>query len=181
MLRAWLADALSGRERFLVATGADDLTGLTAVGAALDLQAELVLVTDDDAATVTAAVDAHRPSFAFSAAAPLPAGNGQNPVRAWITAGPAEAADSCVGWRPPNAAGMVACNPVNGVRRPQSRGLPLPGAEVRALGPDGYALPSGREGRLDVRAPNLPSPEQWEATGERGWLDAEGYVFVQSS
>jgi O-succinylbenzoic acid--CoA ligase len=72
-------------------------------------------------------------------------------------------------------------------RRPGSAGRPLDGFEVRAVDPAGRALPPGREGRLEVRGAAVSpgfldeaerSPGAWYRTGDTGWCDAEGYVFV---
>ncbi|MFE4857476.1 class I adenylate-forming enzyme family protein [Streptomyces sp. NPDC056670] len=79
--------------------------------------------------------------------------------------------------------------------RPGSCGLPLPGTEVVACGPDGSELPPGRPGELVVRGPHVMAgywrrPAQTAArfprrhglfpelrTGDRGWVDADGYVY----
>ncbi|HYW04210.1 MAG TPA: AMP-binding protein [Gammaproteobacteria bacterium] len=69
-------------------------------------------------------------------------------------------------------------------------GPPLPGSEVRALGPDGRECPERQEGELEFRSPSATpgyyrNPEAtqalfhdgWLVTGDRGYV-AGGTVFV---
>ncbi|MBN2113487.1 MAG: AMP-binding protein [Acidimicrobiia bacterium] len=72
-------------------------------------------------------------------------------------------------------------------RRPGSAGRPLDGFEVRAVGDSGRVQPPEVEGRLEVRGPAVSpgylgeaerSQEAWHRTGDSGWLDADGYLFV---
>ncbi len=81
-------------------------------------------------------------------------------------------------------------------RRPGSSGRPLPGTAVRVLGPDGAELRPGEVGELVVRGPHVMAG-YWRReeltrtrfqpvgggrelrTGDYGWLDEDGYVYVQ--
>lgn len=80
---------------------------------------------------------------------------------------------------------VVAFNPL-GRMRPGSVGVPLPGVEVRILGPDGEGV-----GEIAVRGPNVmpgyyENPEAtaevlqdgWFRTGDLGFCDADGYLTI---
>jgi acyl-CoA synthetase (AMP-forming)/AMP-acid ligase II len=75
--------------------------------------------------------------------------------------------------------------------RPDSVGRPNLTAELRVLGPDGTSLPSGQVGELAFRSPqvvkgywNNPVATKesfsggWFRTGDLGYVDAEGFVYV---
>jgi long-chain acyl-CoA synthetase len=92
----------------------------------------------------------------------------------------------------------VLANPVRGEKKVGSVGMPLPDVEVRILDADdgARAMPQGEVGEIVLRAPQLMQgywqrPEETaemlriSATGERllytgdlGYLDADGYVFI---
>jgi fatty-acyl-CoA synthase len=68
-----------------------------------------------------------------------------------------------------------------------SVGRPLPGVEIEVRGADGQALPAGEPGEVHVRGEQvageylgrrLVDDEGWFATRDAGWLDAEGYLFI---
>jgi len=78
-------------------------------------------------------------------------------------------------------------------QRMAAAGRPLPGVELKIIGPDGEALPTGAVGELAVRGPSVMAgyynrPEAtadalgadgWLRTGDAGYLDADGYLFIQ--
>ena len=81
-------------------------------------------------------------------------------------------------------------NPVDGLRKPGTVGLPLPGQEVALLGDEGRVTTDGR-GEVIIRGPNvmrgyLGKPEETASTLEGGWLrtgdvgcfDADGYLVL---
>jgi malonyl-CoA/methylmalonyl-CoA synthetase len=87
---------------------------------------------------------------------------------------------------------MNTSNPLNGVRKPGTVGLPLPGVEVRIASDAGEPLAPGVIGNIEVRGPHvfkgywkLPektaedfSAEGFFRTGDQGLVDADGYVAI---
>jgi long-chain acyl-CoA synthetase len=93
---------------------------------------------------------------------------------------------------------MLACavNPVEGPNKIGSVGMPLPDVEMRIVDPErGAALPTGEVGEILIRAPQLMAGyrddpeetavtvrthdgERWLHTGDLGYLDADGYLFI---
>jgi acyl-CoA synthetase (AMP-forming)/AMP-acid ligase II len=65
----------------------------------------------------------------------------------------------------------------------------LPNLEVEIRDPMGVAVPAGTHGEIWVRGEQVSgeylgrgaalSPEGWLATNDGGWLDTEGYLFVE--
>ena len=96
--------------------------------------------------------------------------------------------------------GMMACcvNPVQGVAKIGSIGLPLPDVEVCIVDADepGRRLPAGDVGEMLMRAPQLmaeywQNPDEtaralrpsadggpWLHTGDLAYMDEEGYIFL---
>jgi acyl-CoA synthetase (AMP-forming)/AMP-acid ligase II len=70
-----------------------------------------------------------------------------------------------------------------------SVGRPLPSLEVAICGPSGEALAPGEHGEIWVRGEQVSgeylgrgatlNTEGWLATNDGGWLDADGYLFVE--
>jgi acyl-CoA synthetase (AMP-forming)/AMP-acid ligase II len=73
--------------------------------------------------------------------------------------------------------------------RLSSVGQPVPGIEVRVVGDDGAAVPAGVSGEVQVRGAQVSGDyvgegshrdgEGWLHTGDRGRIDADGYVFIE--
>ncbi|MER3489931.1 MAG: long-chain fatty acid--CoA ligase [Meiothermus sp.] len=89
------------------------------------------------------------------------------------------------------AAPVTHSNPVSGLRKKGSVGLPLPGVDAKILGPDMQELPPGEVGELAVRGPNVMKgywnrPEEtaktlvidWLLTGDMAKMDEDGYFYI---
>ena len=89
------------------------------------------------------------------------------------------------------ASHQIACNPLPpGERKIGSVGMAT-GVEIAIIGEQGSLLPPGNSGEIVIRGPSLTrgyeeNPEAtaaafvntWFRTGDRGLLDADGYLFV---
>ena len=88
--------------------------------------------------------------------------------------------------------GMNFSNPVRGVRKPGSIGLPLPGLEVRIVNPETLDdLPPGETGEIWLKGPAV-TPGYWQKheetaktfvdgwfrTGDLARVDEEGYYYL---
>ena len=92
----------------------------------------------------------------------------------------------------PTECSPVTCvNPVEGVRKPASVGLPIPDVQMAIFDNRGGQLPSGEIGEICVSGPNvmkgywnLPEAtaesffDEWVRTGDLGYKDADGYIFM---
>lgn len=89
------------------------------------------------------------------------------------------------------ASPVVCLNPLYGVRKIRSIGIPLPGVEVRVVDEADRDLPVGEVGELLVRGPNVMKGyynreeetrealrDGWLHTGDLAYLDEDGYVFI---
>jgi long-chain acyl-CoA synthetase len=82
-------------------------------------------------------------------------------------------------------------NPVSGIRKAGTVGLPFPGQDLRIVDPDGNEVPQGEPGEVVVRGPNVmrgylgrPADtaavivDGWLHTGDIGKVDADGYLSL---
>jgi hypothetical protein len=151
-----------------------------ALGTGFELQARLVFVDPSDRAALNDALGLG-PGYVLAGPGVTPPewwrqerDRARHP-RAWLTyrrpGEPARAEDDqsvCTGLSLQCAAGLVTCQPLNGVRRWGSLGLPLPGVDVGVI-----------DGELGFRAPNVVGPSEWCGLGAPGRLDADGNVWLE--
>jgi long-chain acyl-CoA synthetase len=89
------------------------------------------------------------------------------------------------------AAPVVSHNPVDGMKKPRSIGIPIPGVEMKIFDDEDRELPEGQIGELVVSGPNvmkgyLNSPKEssealrggWLHTGDMAYRDEDGYFFI---
>ena len=89
------------------------------------------------------------------------------------------------------ASPVVTKNPMNGVRKPGSIGLPIPNVEVSIQDETGNKLDNDQTGEVCVRGGNVMlgywnQPEEtakamrgdWLLTGDIGYRDADGYYYI---
>jgi malonyl-CoA/methylmalonyl-CoA synthetase len=88
--------------------------------------------------------------------------------------------------------GMNFSNPLRGIRKPGSIGLPLPGLAVRIVDPETFVdVDPGREGEIWLKGPAVTpgywqKPEETAAVFEKGWfrtgdlgrMDKDGYYYL---
>ncbi|MBI9021403.1 MAG: AMP-binding protein, partial [Verrucomicrobia bacterium] len=92
----------------------------------------------------------------------------------------------------PTECSPVTCfNPIDGLRKPQSVGLPIPGVEMKIMDENGTEKPLGEIGEICVRGPNVmkgywKQPEEtaqsffgeWFRTGDLGTEDEDHYFYI---
>lgn len=92
---------------------------------------------------------------------------------------------------PTECSPVTSVNPLEGVRKVGSVGLPMPGVEIAIFDEDDSPLPTEAMGEIVVRGDNvmlgyLNQPEAtaeamrggWYHTGDIGKIDSDGYVYI---
>ena len=92
---------------------------------------------------------------------------------------------------PTECAPVTCFNPVDGERKPQSVGLPIPGVDMKIMNENGTEVPIGEPGEICVRGPNVmkgywKQPEEtaksffgdWFRTGDIGIEDEDHYFYI---
>jgi long-chain acyl-CoA synthetase len=172
----------------------------------------IVLVDRIDRVEIRAAIKRHRPTLligvpsvynALLGAKLNPITRLLNPVRLYVSGGaplPVEILTSfeakfrrplVEGYGLSEASPVVSVNPIDGLRKPGSVGLPVEHVEVKVVDDHGAEVPRGYDGELLVRGPNVMSgyynlPDETAETIKDGWLytgdiahiDEEGYIFI---
>lgn len=213
-VRAWFPDMREGQESMLCVLPFFHVFAMTvAMNLALMAGAELILLPRFDARQVLQTISARRPSllpgvptmykallshpevskyslrsisYCISGGAPLPM-----EVKRQF-----EAATGCTlveGYGLTEASPVCACNPLSGVNKEGSIGLPLPGVifEIRSLDDPLVRLPIGEKGQVAVAGANVMAgywqrPDEsanvlvdgFLLTGDVGVMDEDGYVFL---
>ncbi|MEP6755073.1 MAG: long-chain fatty acid--CoA ligase [Chthonomonadales bacterium] len=92
---------------------------------------------------------------------------------------------------PTECSPVTSVNPVDGIRKPGTVGLPIPGCEVKIFDDNDNELATEEIGEIVVRGKNvmlgyLNQPEEtakamtsgWYHTGDIGKIDADGYISI---
>jgi long-chain acyl-CoA synthetase len=95
------------------------------------------------------------------------------------------------GWGLTEAGANNSVNPLEGVKKVGSIGLPMKGTQMRVVDNEGNPLPPRREGEILIRGPMLMKgywnkPEEtaeilrggWLHTGDVGYVDEDGYFWI---
>ena len=172
----------------------------------------IVLVDRIDRVEIRAAIKRYRPTImigvpsvynALLGAKLNPITRWLNPVRLYISGGaplPVEILHNfeskfrrplVEGYGLSEASPVVSVNPIDGLHKAGSVGLPVDDVEVKIVDEDGKEAPRGYDGEILVRGPNVMmgyynQPEETAATMRDGWLytgdiahiDDDGYIFI---
>jgi long-chain acyl-CoA synthetase len=89
------------------------------------------------------------------------------------------------------ASPIVSFNPLSGLQKPDSIGIPVPGTDVRLVDDRGEPVPPGEPGELVVRGPQVMQGywrradetaqtirDGWVHSGDMGYVDEEGFLYL---
>ncbi|MCL5283242.1 MAG: long-chain fatty acid--CoA ligase [Armatimonadetes bacterium] len=92
---------------------------------------------------------------------------------------------------PTECSPVTSVNPLHGIRKVGSVGLPVPGVQIKIFDDNDVELPAGEIGEIVVRGENvmrgyLNQPEEtaaamrngWYHTGDLGRFDEDGYLYI---
>ena len=211
---AWFPDMKPGEERVLAVLPFFHVFAMTvAMNWSIACGAEITLLPRFEIDTLLAAIRRKRPTTMpgvptlFTAIYSHPASKkiDLTSIRSCISGGAPlplevkhkfEAVTGCTlveGYGLSETSPVAACNPLNGVSKPGSVGLPVPGTiiEIVSLDDPHLLVPQGERGEVVIRGPQVMAgywrkPEATEAvlsegrlrTGDVGYLDEEGYLFL---
>jgi long-chain acyl-CoA synthetase len=213
-VRSWFPDVVEGEERVLAVLPLFHVFGMTvAMNFAVATGAELILLPRFDLGQVLSAIARKRPTLfpgvptmyrAIAAVRDI-ARHDLSSIKACISGGAPlpvevkrgfEKLTGCVlveGYGLTEASPVTHCNPLAGVNKDGSIGLPLPGThcELRSLDDPTRPVGPGEKGELCVCGPQVMAgywqrPEEtgrvlsngWLRTGDVGTIDDDGYVFL---
>ena len=213
-IRRLYRDMEDGQERILVILPLFHAFAMTvAMNLGIATGAELILLPRFEMKDALKTIEARRPTlfpgvptlFSAIAAHPDVKDCDLSSIKACISGGaplPArtkadfEALTGCQiveGYGLSEASPVVACNPLGGVNKPGSIGIPLPGTVIDIRDPENPAriLATGETGEICVRGPQVMAgywqrPEETATalaggvlhTGDLGYMDADGYTFL---
>jgi long-chain acyl-CoA synthetase len=97
----------------------------------------------------------------------------------------------CEGWGLTEAGANNATNPIHGLKKVGSIGIPMKGTEMKIMDDEGKFLPGGQQGEIVIRGPQVMKgywnkPEEtaqvlrngWLHTGDVGYEDEDGYFWI---
>jgi long-chain acyl-CoA synthetase len=95
------------------------------------------------------------------------------------------------GWGLTEAGANNSANPIDGVKKVGSIGIPVKGTEMKIMDDNGKILPRGEQGEIVIKGPQLMKgywnkPEEtaqairdgWLHTGDVGYEDEDGYFWI---